>query len=169
MINDRVKTGLMTILYGLVLCCLMVPTGLCAEEEKGSMNREERARINYLLTLETDKDITTLLSKPVELLTEQILKDIEKKHDIEIKRSSMVKADVCLSELLTGIAHLAKISAGHKIQRVIIKLESSTSRASIWNQWRVRKLETPKLSATFYYDDPGVVPSEITCQGHKYH
>jgi hypothetical protein len=151
------------------MCCLMIPGYGSSEENPTDLNKKERAKINYVLKLETEKEIRTLLSQPVALLTEKILKDIEKEKQIEIKRSSMVKTDRCLTELLTGIPNQTKISCGHKIVRVVIKLTATTSRASIWNSWEIRKLETPALTLTLFYDDPDVAPSEITCQGYKYH
>ena len=149
--------------------CLTMPGYGSGEEPQATVNKKERAKINYVLKLETEKEIRTLLSQPVEMLTEKILKDIEKEKNIEIKRSSMVKSDKCLSELLTGIANLTKISCGHKIERVVIKLTATTSRASIWDSWEKRKLEIPSLTLSLYYDDSDVAASEITCQGYKYH
>jgi len=169
MINERIKTTIMAGFCYLVLCCLIIPQDGFSEEKKVSLNKEGRARINYIMTLETEKDIASFLSRPVELISEKILKNIEEKQDIEIKRSSMIKADVCLHELLSSIGHMAKISSGYKVQRVVIKLEGTTTRASIWSQWRVRKLEPPTLTATLYYNDPEIAPSEISCMGHKYH
>ncbi len=153
----------------LLMSCLLMPRYGFSQEKKASVSREERAHINYVLTLETEKEIRTFLSQPVALLTEKILKDIEKEKEIQLVRSSMVKTDACLHELLTGIANLTKMSCGHKISQVNIKLTASTSRATIWTSWEVRKLETPALTLTLYYDDPDVAPSEITCMGHKYH
>lgn len=163
-----IRTGLLA-----AACCLMIClpqyAGSESEEAFASLNKQERARINCFLKLETETDISSLLSQPVERLQEKILKSIKEKQGIEIKRSSMIKTDQCLYELLSGMAHLAKISSGHKIERVVIKLTGATSRASIWSKWEVRKLESPHLTITFYYDDPDLEPSEIYCHGHKYH
>lgn len=169
MIKAGIKTTIAAGFCCLALCCLLMPQDVCCEESKAALNKEERAKVNYLMTLETENDINTLLSQPVEGLAEKILKNIEEAQDIEIRRSSMVKTDKCLHELLTSLAHLTKISSGNKIERVVIKLTGTTSRASIWDSWEIRKLEAPMLAMTLYYDDPTVAPSEISCQGYQYH
>lgn len=160
--------------FGVGVCCLLI-SGLAgvpfcvAEEADKPLTKEERATIDYTLVLEGESEIATLFASPVELLEEKLLTTIEKKQDIEIKRSSMVKTEMCLHELLADIANLAKISTGRKIVRAEIKLVGGTSRFSMWSDWRLRKLEMPVLSITVSYDDGGVAPSEISCTGHKYH
>lgn len=163
------RTNIITGFFCLLTCCLLMTSYGFGEESSTAISKKERARINYVLKIEKQKEIRTFLSQPAEKLSEKILKDIEKDKQIEIKRSSMIKSDKCLHELLAGIAHLAKISSGLTIERVVVKLVGTTSRASIWDPWEVRKLETPELTVTVYYNNPDVAPSEIVCLGHKYH
>ncbi|MFP4445233.1 MAG: hypothetical protein ACLFPD_03190 [Desulfosudaceae bacterium] len=139
------------------------------EKEKQPLNREQRATIDYVLVLEAGEELDSLMSNPGTDLEEKVLQEIEKRQDITIKRSSMVKTEKCLLELLSGVANLAKVSNGKKIVRLKFSLECDTTRATIWSSWRHRKLEAPSLALTVYYDDGTCAPSEIVCQGHQYH
>lgn len=160
--------------FGVGVCCLLIlgvaGVPFCvAEEADKPLTKEERATIDYTLVLEGESEIAALFAQPVEGLEEKLITTIEKKHDIEIKRSSMIKTELCLHELLADIANLAKVSTGRKIVRAEIKLVGGTSRFSMWSDWRTRKLEMPVLSITVFYSDGEVAPSEISCTGHKYH
>ncbi|MFC1826096.1 hypothetical protein ACFLYZ_01730, partial [Thermodesulfobacteriota bacterium] len=88
--------------------------------------------------------IAKAFSEPIEMIREKILTSIEQKNGIQIERSSMVRVDKCLRDLLTSTPHLAKISTGNTIIRVKIELVAGTSQKSVWTQWKTRKLESPK-------------------------
>ncbi|MFW5988721.1 MAG: hypothetical protein ACOCPQ_00670 [Desulfosudaceae bacterium] len=155
---------------GLVVALVMTPISGSAEEDRESrLDREQRESIDYNLVVEAGEKLDALLSQPTERLEEKVLQDIEKEHDITIKRSSMVRTEKCLSELLAGIPNMSKIALGKKIIRLKVNLTCDTSRATIWSPWRHRKLEAPVLTLTFYYEDGTSSPSEIVCQGHAYH
>jgi hypothetical protein len=164
-IGQRLLVGI----FCLAVFCLVPASYGRGEDGKAKLSKEDRAQVNYLMTLETENEINAFLSRPVEVLAEEMLKNIEVKQEITIARSSMLKTDKCLHELLSGIPNLTKISSGNKIERVVIKLTGNTSRASIWDEWSARKLEMPTLTMTLYYDDPSLEPSEISCQGYQYH
>ena len=67
-----------------LIFCLLIPAYGGSEENSTEINKKERAKINYVLKIETEKEIRTLFSQPVALLTEKILKDIEKEKNIDI-------------------------------------------------------------------------------------
>ncbi len=156
------------------LCCL-VALGLSAprvclgEDAEKPLSRDERAKVDHVLVLDAQTEIEKMLSHPVEMLEEKLLTAIETRQDIAIKRSSMVKTELCLHELLFDVANLAKVSTGHAVDRVEVQLKSITTRASIWSDWRSRKLEAPELTITLYYNDKTIEPSRLSCSGHKYH
>ena len=122
-----------------------------------------------MLTFELQDGITKAFSEPIEMIREKILTSIEQKNGIQIERSSMVRVDKCLGDLLTSTPHLAKISTGNTIIRVKIELVAGTSQKSVWTQWKTRKLESPELKMTLFYENKTVEPTEISCSGHKYH
>ncbi len=155
---------------GLVLALLTAPMSGSAEEAPESqLKREQRESINYDLVVDAGEKLEALLSQPVEGLEDKVLRDIEKEHDITIKRSSMIRTEKCLNELLAGIPNMSKVALGKKIIRLKVNLTCDTSRATIWSPWRHRKLEAPVFTLTVYYDDGTSSPSEIVCQGHAYH
>ncbi len=156
-------------LYCLLVLGLLLPPLCPAAEPEKTLSREERAAVDYVLVLDTKAEIEAMFCRPVALLEEKLLTTIEETQNISIKRSSMVKTELCLLEILSDIPHLSKISTGSVITRAEIHLRSGTSRATIWSDWRSRKLESPILTITFYYGDGRVAPAEISCTGHKYH
>lgn len=147
----------------------MVYPGLTfSEEKKQKLDKKTRAKIHYVLTVAQQDNMEKMMAAPINILREKILTAIERNQDITIDRTSMVRTDKCLGDLLTSIPHLVKMSTGNKIIRARIELNAETSTKSVWTEWRSRKLEHPELKMTLFYDRQDVDPSEIACSGNKY-
>lgn len=155
-----------------VFCILILgmiyPRLSLGEEKWKQLDKKTRAKIHYVLTINLSDGIEKTLSEPIKIVREKLLTSIEQENGIKIERSSMVRTDKCLRDLLTSIPHLAKISTGNKIIRAKIELNAATSTKSIWTRWRARKLERPELKMTLFYDSKAIEPTEIICSGNKY-
>ena len=148
---------------------IIFPNSTLGEEKWKKLDKKTRAKIHKVLTIDLNDGIEKSLSEPIEVIREKLLTNIERENGIEIERSSMVKTDKCLYDLLASIPHLSKVSAGNKIIQAKIELNSETSKKSVWTRWRTRKLESPELKMTLFYDNKAIEPTEIICSGYKYH
>jgi ferric iron reductase protein FhuF len=148
----------------------MIYPGLSfSEEKKQKADKKTRAKVHYVLNIDLKDNLAKMFSEPIKNLQEKILTDIERDNSIKIERSSMVKTDKCLGDLLTSISHLVKVSTGNNIIRARIELTSETSTKSVWTRWHERKLESPELKMTLFYNSKDVEPTEIICAGYKYY
>ena len=148
---------------------IMNPGLSLGEEKQQKLDKKTRETAHYVLTIELQDGIEKAFSEPIKSIREKILTSIEQKNGIQIDRSSMVRVDKCLRDLLTSIPHLAKISTGNTIIRAKIELVAGTSKKSVWTKWKTRKLERPELKLTLFYKNKTVKPTDFTCSGHKYH
>jgi len=148
---------------------IMNPGLSLGEEKQQKVDPKTREKVHYVLTIELQDGIEKAFSEPIEKIREKILTSVEQKNGIKIDRSSMVRVDKCLRTLLTSTPHLAKISTGNTIIRAQIALDAETSQKSVWTKWKTRKLETPELKMTLFYENQTVEPTEFICSGHKYH
>lgn len=148
---------------------IMNPGSSLGEEKQQKLDKKTRETVHYVLTIELQDGIAKAFSDPIEKIREKLLTSVEQKNGIKIERSSMVRVDKCLRALLTSIPHLAKISTGNTIIRAQIELDAETSQKSVWTKWKARKLESPELKMTLFYENKIVEPTEFTCSGHKYH
>ena len=158
-----------SLVIGLLILGIMYPKMSWGEEKLKQSDKKSRQKVHYVLSIDLKDGIEKALSEPIEIIREKLLTNIEQENGIQIERSSMVRTDKCLADLLTSIPHLAKISAGHRIIRAKIELNAETSQKSVWTKWKTRKLEHPELKITFFYANKTVEPSEISCSGYKYH
>jgi hypothetical protein len=157
------------LVIALLILGVMNPGLSLGEEKQPKLDKKTRETIHYVLTIELEDGIEKAFSEPIENIREKILTSVEQKNGIKIDRSSMVRVDKCLRTLLTSIPHLAKISTGNTVIRAQIALDAETSQKSVWTQWKTRKLETPELKMTLFYENKTVEPTEFICSGHKYH
>lgn len=158
-----------SLVIALLILGIMNPGSSLGEEKQQKLDKKTREKAHYVLTIEFQDGIEKAFSEPIEMIREKLLTSIEQKNGIQIERSSMVRVDKCLRDLLTSIPHLAKISTGNTIIRAKIELDAGTSQKSVWTKWKTRKLESPELKMTLFYKNKTVEPTEITCSGHKYH
>jgi hypothetical protein len=161
------KTITKSIIFFMILG--MVYPGLTfSEEKKQKLDKKTRAKIHYVLTIAQQDNMEKIMAAPIKILREKLLTAIERDHDITIDRTSMVRTDKCLGDLLTSTPHLVKVSTGNKIIRARIELNADTSTKSVWTGWHSRKLEHPELKMTLFYDRKDVDSSDIVCSGYKY-
>ena len=156
-----------------VVCILILgmiyPSIFFGEEKWKKLDKKTRATVHYVMTIDLNDGLEEAFSEPIKILREKILTDIEQTNGITIERTSMIRTDKCLFDLLTSIPHLAKISAGNTIIRAEIELNAPTSQKSVWTTWQHRKLEHPELKMTLFYKNKAVKPTEIVCSGYQYH
>lgn len=140
-----------------------------AGEQAKATDKKTRKTVSYVLTIDAAEGLEDMLSQPIQKVQEKLLEAVEKKNDIEIDRTSMVRTEWCLRDLFMSIPHLAKLSVGNTIARVAVELNAGTSQKSVWTGGRSRKLEAPELKMKLFYANPSVEPTEIVCSGYKYH
>lgn len=157
------------LVIALLVLGIMNPGFSFGEEEQQKLDKKTRKTVHYVLTIELEDGIEKAFSEPIKSIREKLLTSIEQKNNIKIDRSSMVRVDKCLHALLTSIPHLAKVSTGNTIIRAQFELDAETSQKSVWTKWKTRKLETPELKMTLFYNNKTVEPTEFICTGHKYH
>lgn len=120
--------------FCILILGLMYPRLSLGEEKWKKLDKKTRAKIHYVLTINLSDGIEKTLAKPIKNVQEKLLTSIEQENGIKIERSSMVRTDKCLRDLLTRIPHLAKISTGNKIIQAKIELNAATSTKSIWTR-----------------------------------
>jgi len=167
--GENMLKNINNLVIGLLILGLMYPKLSLGEEQTKKIDKKTREKVHYVLTIDLKDGIEKTLSEPIEIIREKLLTNIERKNGIRIERSSMVRTDKCLYDLLTSIPHLVKISAGNRIIRAKIELNATTSKKSVWTKWQTRKLEYPELKMILFYTNKAVEPSEISCSGNKYH